>query len=65
MIYERDVWQAAKMLIDQHGDEAAVQAAKRVDEMCAVGDSEGQAVWAAIRKAVIELANKIPDGAVH
>ena len=65
MIHERDVWQAAKMLIEQHGDGAAVQAATRLDEMRNVGDIDGQAVWAAIRNAVIELANKVPDGAVH
>lgn len=65
MIHERDVWQAAQMLIEQHGDGAAVQAATRLDEMRNAGDIDGQAVWAAIRKAVVELANKIPDGAVH
>jgi hypothetical protein len=65
MIHERDVWQAAKMLIDQHGDGATVQAAKRIDEMCDVGDLDGQAVWAAIMKAVIALMHTEPDGAVH
>ena len=60
-----DVWQAAKLLLDQHGDEAPVHAAMRADEMLDLGDLEGQAVWKAILKAVIELVSKEPDGTVH
>ena len=65
MIIERDVWRAAKLLIDQHGEEARIHAAMRVDEMSDVGDLDGQAVWKAILKAVLELVNKEPDGSVH
>ena len=60
-----DVWQAAKLLLDQNGDEAPVHAAMRADEMLDLGDLEGQAVWKAILKAVIELVSKEPDGTVH
>ena len=37
----------------------------RVDEMSDVGDLDGQTVWKAILKAVIELVNKEPNGTVH
>ena len=65
MIIERDVWRAAKLLIDQHGVEASIHAAMRADEMLDVVDLDGQAVWKAILKAVIELVNKKLDGTVH
>jgi hypothetical protein len=65
MIIERDVWYVAKLLIDQHGDEAPVHAAMRAEAMLDAGDLDGQAVWKAILKAVIELVNKEPDRAVH
>ena len=65
MINERDVWQAAKLMIDQHGDQAPVHSAMRADEMLGVGDLDGQAVWKAILKAVNDLLNKEPDGTVH
>ena len=65
MIDERDVWRAAKLMIDQHGVEAPIEAALRADKMLDVGDLDGQAVWKAILKAVLELVNKKPDGTVH
>ena len=55
MIIERDVWRAAKLLIDQHGVEAPIHAALRVDEMLDAGDLDGRAVWKAILEAIIEL----------
>lgn len=42
-----------------------VHAAIRADEMLDAGDLEGQAVWKAILKAVIELVSKQPEGTVH
>ncbi len=65
MIIERDVWRAAKLLIEQHGVEAPIEAAMRADEMLDKGDLDGQAVWKAILKAVIEMVNKEPEGTVH
>ena len=62
MIIERDVWRAAKLLIEQHGVESPIEAAMRADEMLNKGDLDGQAVWKAILKAVIELMNKEPEG---
>ncbi len=65
MIIERDVWHAAKLLIEQHGVEAPVHAAMRADDMFDKGDLDGHAVWKAILKAVIELVKSEPDGSVH
>ena len=36
MIPDLDIYRSAKLLIDQHGDEAPVHAAMRVDEMLEV-----------------------------
>jgi len=55
MLPEIDKWRAAKLLIDRHGDEAAIAAAQRADEMLADGDLEGRAVWLAILHSVEEL----------
>ena len=33
MIEDIDIWRAAKLLVDRHGDEAPVHAAMRVDEL--------------------------------
>ena len=42
---EIDVYLSAKLLIDQHGDEAAIQAAIEADAMLDKGDLDGAAVW--------------------
>ncbi len=65
MINERDVWRTAKLMIEQHGVEAPIEAALRADKMLDVGDLDGLAVWKSILKAVLELVNKKPDGTVH
>ena len=52
-------------MIDQHGVKAPIHAAMRADKMLDVGELDGQAVWKAILKAVIELENKVPEGTVH
>jgi hypothetical protein len=44
MIEDPDVFRAAKLLIDQHGDGAALKAAHRGDELLEEGDPEGFAV---------------------
>ncbi len=45
MIADVDIWRAASLLIKRHGDDAAVVAAQRADELLAAGDLEGGAVW--------------------
>ena len=36
-----DIWRAAKLLIDQHGNAAAIEAVKRADALAAQGDAAG------------------------
>ena len=50
-----DIYRSAKLLIDQHGDEAAIHAAMRVDELMEVGDLDGRRVWLRVLKAIEDL----------
>ena len=63
-VAEIDIWRSAKLLIDQHGDEAPIHAAMRADEQLDKGDIEGRAVRLKVLKAVEELLDKGPPGAV-
>ena len=40
-----DIYRAAKLYIDQHGDQAALQAAMQSDALLEAGDMEGAATW--------------------
>ena len=62
-----DIYRSAKLLIDQHGDEAVIQAAYQADAMLDKGDLDGAAVWRRIVAAINELLDKRPgDGdAIH
>ena len=44
-----DVYRSAKLLIDQHGEAAAIEAAMIADAMLGKGDLDGAAVWRSIR----------------
>ena len=61
----RDVWLSAKVLVDQHGDEATIHAAMRSDELLDAGDLDGAATWRRVIQAINELENTEPDGSVH
>ena len=65
MLDDIDIWRAAKVLIDRYGDEAPAEAMKRADNMEAIGDEVGTAVWRRIRQYVCELQRTRPKGAVH
>ncbi len=54
------IYRSAKLLIDQHGDEAPVHAAMQADEMLDNGDLDGAAVWRRIVRAAEELQRKAP-----
>jgi hypothetical protein len=45
MTSETDIYRSAKVLIDQHGDDAAIHAAQRADELLDQGDLEGRDLW--------------------
>ena len=58
MVDDLDIYRSAMELIEQHGEDASIQAAMRADEMLEVGDLDGQAVWKRILKAIDELLSK-------
>jgi hypothetical protein len=55
MTSDLDIYRAAKLLIDKHGDEAALYAAGRADLLLEEGDAAGAATWHRIVAAVEEL----------
>jgi len=60
---ELDVWRTAHVLMKQHGDQAALVAAKRSDELFAVNDFVGATVFHRIVRAILDLERKRPcDG---
>ena len=65
MTSRKDIWRAAKLLVDQHGADAPIRAAQRADELLAAGDMAGRAVWLRILEAVKELMATKPAGQVH
>ena len=67
MTDDLDIFRSARLLIEEHGEHARIEAAMRADELLGQGDLEGQRVWMRIRDAVWELLRERPaDGeAVH
>ena len=52
---EIDIWRAAQLLIQQHGEGAGQEAARLGGFAIGKGDLEGQRVWAEIVKAIKTL----------
>ena len=64
MTSDLDIYRTARMLINEHGEEASIEAAMRADKQLKAGDLDGQAVWLRVLKAVKELqATSKPDHA--
>ena len=55
-----DIYRAAKLLIDKHGNEAAVIATKHATKMLDDGDVDGYAVWKRILRAIEQLESTKP-----
>jgi len=62
VIGDPDIFHAAKLLIDKHGNDAAIRAAQRADELLADGDMEGSSVWRRILEAIEELQRGRREG---
>ena len=60
-IADIDVWRAADLLIKRHGEDAAIVAAQRADELLEAGDVEGQIVFKRIVEAINELQRQKPE----
>jgi len=59
-----DIWRAATLLMRQHGQDAEIVAARRIDNLAAREDCEGRAVWQRIRQAISELQAE-PSAQAH
>jgi hypothetical protein len=55
VISDLDIWRAANLLINQHGESAAIVAALRADLMLARGDPDGERLWLRIKEAIDDL----------
>ncbi len=64
MVTDLDIYRSAKLLVDEHGDTAAIEAAQQADALLDAGDLDGAAVWRRIVRAVRGLLRRVPVGAV-
>ena len=58
MIIELDIYRSARVLIDQHGEDAPIWAVQNVDAMLERGDIDGERLWLKILKAIEDLLSK-------
>lgn len=65
MTDEIDLYRSAKLFIDQHGDQAAPQAAMQADALLKTGDMDGAATWWKIIAAIKILQATEPVGTTH
>ncbi len=54
---EIDIYRSARLLIDQHGDDAPIFAAMQADRRAEAGDMEGRRVWLRVIRAMEKLLN--------
>ncbi len=57
---EIDIYRSAKLLIDQHGEDAPIFAAQQADKCLEAGDLDGKAVWMRVIGAIKELLVQQP-----
>jgi triphosphoribosyl-dephospho-CoA synthetase len=60
VIPDRDVWQAAVLLVKRYGNEAMLEAAQRADQVLDEGDMAGAETWHRILDAIERLHAKAP-----
>lgn len=65
MTDEIDIYRSAKLYIDQHGEQAALQAAIQADALLEAGDMDGTATWLKIIKAIEVMQATEPEGPRH
>jgi triphosphoribosyl-dephospho-CoA synthetase len=59
MIDDRDVWQAALLIVNRYGDDAMLEAAERADQLLDEGDMAGAETWHWILNAIERLQTKV------
>lgn len=52
-------------MLDQHGDDAAVQAALRADALLETDDQRGHEVWCAIVRKIEKLHDNVGAGSLR
>jgi hypothetical protein len=57
---EVDVWRAADLMIETHGDQAEKQAALKTEQLLEKGDMAGVVAWKNIMGAIIVLRAATP-----
>lgn len=57
MTTDMDIYRSANYLIKEHGNQAAIFAAKWADHLLENGDIDGQRVWLRIVNAIKELSS--------
>ena len=60
MIPDIDIWRSANVMLKRYGDDAALEAAKRADELLEAEDIDGCAIWKQIVAAVEDLQRTKP-----
>jgi len=60
MVDNLDIYRAASLLVERHGPDVAIGAARRADELLAGGNPEGYAVWKRILAGVAEITRTTP-----
>jgi hypothetical protein len=60
MIPDIDIWRCAQLMVNNYGDEAALEAATTADEWLAKGNIEAQRVRMRIAKAIDEMRTVKP-----
>jgi hypothetical protein len=55
VISELDIYRAANLLIERHGADAVIEAARMIDRMLDLSDPEGRSVWKRIKSAIEHL----------
>ena len=58
-----DIYRSANLLIQQHGENAVIEAAMMADKLLKAGDLDGLATWNRILRAIEELkSGERPEG---
>ncbi len=60
MISDIDIYRSAHVVVKRYGEDAAIEAAMRADEMLEKGELAGYGVWRRILEAVEELERMEP-----
>ncbi len=60
MTSDLDIYRTANVLLREHGEDAALEAAQSADAMLEMGSLDGQRVWKRVLVAVKEIQRQEP-----